>query len=268
MGDGSGGDAKVGIMHILKPYTGFDTNYQGVAADQWIMLQEGAALDPNAGQPGYPAGLVAGLPVVFGSRVSLWLPAIYTQEAQAADTQTYRWHIMWRMRNLQEYRTHRGAYHTATVLGQPDAGQPRVLKPAAYRSFCIQQAEPADPPVASAAAREQFHARPDDVRPYKGNPPAQPINPDGTAATVQSGVLDPAVFGPIQAAMPIYVPIHDVCDGDELLIAVSRDTAPGTATYNFNVGGSDRQFARFMSVVDVGVLVFTGAIPAGENSFA
>jgi hypothetical protein len=238
------------------------------------MFQEGTnPRDPNAGNPGYSPNLCRGLEVPIGARIQIWIPHIYTVNGTPANIQTYRYRWMYRMRNIFEYRADRGPFHLIESDGvtdtTPGTGGPRILKPAAYRSYSIAQAEPAAPPVATIAAREQFHVRPVDVDPYSGHPPALPLMPDGTRGVVQQGVVDPQDFGAVPAGMPLYDVVNDVTTGDELLFAASRDVDVA-ANYDFTVpGGADALFFRFLEATStVGIYVFVGKVPSGQNSFA
>ena len=70
-------DAQFGIAKILRPYAGFEADYQGNQVSNAIALTErGIALDPLAGKPGYAPNLLRGLPVSLGARIVLWIPNV------------------------------------------------------------------------------------------------------------------------------------------------------------------------------------------------
>lgn len=263
--------AQNSYAHIVRPFADFTTVYQGESSARWIMLQEGNnPLDPSAGQDGYAPGLLRGLRVPFGARITMWFPHIYT-ETTPANPYRYRW--MYRLRNLFESQVQRGPWHLTEVAGVTDTtpvtGGPRTLKPAVYRSFCLPQAEPSQIDT-TQGSREQFHTRPADVDPISGNPSALPLLPDGTSVgVVQQGVLDPADFGPVAAGMPSFVAVSDIALGDEILFAVSRDTTIA-ATWDFaSPGGVDLRLSRyFAGSPTIGIYVFIGKIPSSMSSFA
>lgn len=262
--------AQLGIKHVLRPFNNALTVYQGQPANYWMMLTEQpSGLDEFAGTPGYPANLLAGLRVPMGARIQIWLPHIYTAQVDPANVETYQFSLVYRLRNLVEYRNSptRGPWHSPNSLGTPDTtpgtGGPRVLKPAAYRSYAVPQTPPADPP---SQTREQVKVYPADLSPYAGNPAAgSPLAPDGTQGVIQSGVLDPNIVTPFTADSPFFDVINDVALGDELLIGVSRGTSKAA---NWDFTGPDANFRIvFSSSVNVGVYVFIGKVPSGQNSY-
>jgi hypothetical protein len=264
--------AQMGVKHVLRPFPGFGPVYTGKTALGWIMLTEGNALDEFAGQPGYPTELLAGLRVPMGARLQIWLPHIYTVQADPSQVQTYNYTLIYRLRNLVEYRTSqtRGPWHSPNSVGVPDTTigtQPRVLKPAGYRTVTVQGTAPSAPP--SQTSRILMSCYPSDVTPFSGNPPVGfPLAPDGNPGIIQSGVLDPAVFGPHPAASPFFDIINDVALGDELLIAVWRPVIVDVSN-NWNFATIDSNFfTAFASSPNVGVYVFEGKVPAGQNSYA
>lgn len=269
--------AQLSWAHTLRPFATYADAYQGVSAAEWIMLFEGDnPLDANAGTPGYSPFLLRGLPVPPGARIQLWLPHLPTINADPTKIQVYSYHVMYRFRNLTEYQTNRGGWHLVTGSGVTDTtpvtGGVRTLKPAAYRSFAVQQTEPAPPPSPTVVDRQVFHLRPDDVQPYGGSPPNLPFVPDGMGGfargVVQQGVLDPVVFGNVPAGMPGYDIVNDVALGDELLLAVSRDVT-NDPNYDFTFGGADFVFEQlFATSPNVGIFVMIGKVPSGQNSFA
>ena len=264
--------AQVGVKHVLRPFTGAGAVYQGQPSNGWMMLTEGDALDEMAGQPGYPTELLAGLRVPMGARIQIWLPHIYTAAAMDVNVQTYNYSLCYRLRNLVENRTSstRGPWHSPNSIGVPDTtaltGGARVLKPAGYRAVVVQGTAPAAPPGDS---RITMSAYPSDVTPFTGNPPAGfPLAPDGSMGIIQSGVLDPhGLFGAQGAASPFFDIVNDVALGDELLIGVWRPVIAAATTWDF--GGADAPFfTAFTSSPNVGVYIFIGKVPSGQNSYA
>jgi hypothetical protein len=263
--------AALGVKHVLRPFQGAPLVYEGQPSNGWMMLTEGDALDEMAGQPGYPAELLAGLRVPMGARLQIWLPHIYTKQGTPSNVQTYNYSICYRLRNLLEFQTDptRGPWHSANSVGvtdtTPGTGGPRVLKPAGYRSVVVQGTAPSPPPDQT---RIVMSAYPSDVTPFAGNPPAGfPLAPDGNMGIIQSGVLDPnGLLGIQPAASPLFDIINDVALGDELLIGVWRPQIAAAMTWDFN-NADGNFFTAFTSSPNVGVYVFIGKVPSGQNSY-
>lgn len=243
-------DAQFTNVRTLRPFEGFQAVYQGVAGTVPISMP--GTLDALAGQPGYAPSLLAGLPVPFGARLALWIPA-------PCPTGPYRITIIWRLRTLRDFvnpanQRARSPYHIPIQRsGVPDTSSgtpvPRVQIPAAVAVVAYEQAEPT--PCVNAASlvvhREELIPR---ITAGGGIP----LLPNGTFATIQQGVLDPAT-SPI-ATLPIFGPFWRDVEGDEMIINIEkRDATP----WDFGAGGEDEIFAQIYSVS--GILVLTGTNP-------
>lgn len=276
-------DAQFGIAKILRPYTGFETDYQGKSVFDAIALTErGIALDPLAGKPGYAPNLLRGLPVSIGSRVMLWLPNVIGGNSLGA--YAYRYSIGWRLRSTFDYRQLRGPYHYPKQgKGVPDTTAPpgkqdRVVKPAGWDTIVYSQGEPQPPPVFPSTvpiyggvgdrAVGNMHAEDLAVR---GGTLLSPLVPGGGPGNAQQGILNPGnvLFG-ATAVAPIYS-IHEVqALGDELLLWVYRDvvSSGGGSNPNWDFTGApnvDQTFSIYygsgsgQAYPDLGVYVMTGA---------
>jgi hypothetical protein len=256
----------MGMQRTLRPWSGLEATYQGVATTTPILFTpDGAARDPLAGQPGYSPNLVAALPVAMGSSIHLWLPDIATLEAPPSP---YRWIAIWRFRSVFDYRQTRGPFHgTRQSPGAPDTSLPpptaRLIKPAAYQGVVYQQPEPVGAmPGVAARSVGNFYA--EDIAPIVGRVDA-PLLPGGTKGDVQQGVLNPGVAGD-PARMPT-AKVHELqVLGDEFILAVWRPVTEAAPTWDFTVlpPATDVLMSQFFgtgsgaAIPGLGVYAFAG----------
>lgn len=267
-------DAQFGTARILRPFNGFIDLYQGQPASTPIMLTEvidppgGAALDPAAEvrEPGYSPRLLRGLDVPIGSRVLLWLPSITAFDVVNDAYIRYQWTLIWRLRNVYDYRNFRTPYHyPKQAEGIPETGPEagaRVVIPAATQTLPYSQA----PEPTGALDNAVTNLRNETVS-VGGTPLNSPIVPGGGIGYFQQGLGDPFV-SPI-FSQPIYQ-CHEVAAvGDELLIGLSRPVtdipnwdfltfAQNDWLVNFYLGGVG---AAAPPRPDIGVYVMTGSAP-------
>lgn len=249
-------DPQFGLTAILRPYVGFDAQtggvecYQGVSGDTPIMFTEGGVVfDPQAGKPGYSKRLIKGLSVPFGTRISIWLPSLTTfSGTEDSTTVKYTWQLIWRQRNVFDYRAQRIAFHYPKQgIGVPDltAGdQPpeRVIIPAAGHSIIVNSANPGSSTSATVdpfdAIGQVFSER---FRPTKAIgmsalplAPAVPgIVPPTPMAIVAQGILDFGALG-AKAYFPIFQTVEVQALGDELLIACTKDVSSTGSFVNWD----------------------------------
>lgn len=263
-------DAQFGIVRVMRPVTGFEDTYEGTSAARPVYLfPEGRDGNPDNvdrlaedGIAGYDPQLARGLSVPVGARVILWLPNLfYTSAGDPPEVLGYEWVIIWRLRNLVDFRQARIPYHFPKGQGAPDTTaapgqQARVPLPAAYHSIGYIQAEPA---VRLDRAITNLHS--DDVD-VATDPLFGPLLPSGAFQPIQQGIVDPAVV--TDANRPGYM-VHEVqAFGDELLIGVRRDNSSIT---DWTFGTTDLRFSQFLgdgtgqSFPNVGVYAMVGAAP-------
>jgi len=282
MSDFVAADAQFANVRVIKPFQNFEGVYQGQSAAIPIQFFE-VGKNPRDGaaaerQVGFDRNLSRGIPMPFGSRVCLWLPmAVSSDGAQqpTLSTQNYQYFIAWRYRNVRDFRNppgeeQRKPWHIPQQrAGQPDTrpapnGGERSFLPAAIRSVVYEMANP------GALANAVQDLRVETVVPKLNFPAIQPpLLPDGTAAALQQGVLDPGVFGP-QATNPLYMPFWTDTEGDEMMIFATREdvTAPG-ATWDFTDSASDLPFSDVYGtgngthaiLPDAGILITQGTNP-------
>ena len=263
-------DAQFGIVKILRPYAGFDSQvggasgaYQGKPGGVPIMFTEGGmALDQQAGKPGYDPNLLRGLSVPLGSRLLLWLPEIETTQANA----TYQWAFFWRLRNTFDFRTSRIPYHYPKQgLGVSDTSSgsalARVVIPAANHVSIYNGVEPLAGSFLPAA--QNIHA---EFLATRALLPSQPLLPNGNSGAYQQGLADPGGFFGSLAFLPAYQPFEIQTLGDELLLGLVK----GAPVWDFgSLGAPGDDFA--VSAIfgngtgkvypDVGVYALTGTAP-------
>ncbi len=257
-------DAQFGIVRILRPYAGFETDYQGQAATIPIMFTEKSrAIDKlaAAGTTGYAPNLVRGLEVPVGARLVIWLPTI---RVTAAAIIPYIYSFWWRFRNVGDNRLDQKPFHYPKQLPgvadtTPAPPAPRVVIPAANQTIIYTQVEPA-----TALTRVTQNLRSEDLN-VGTLEQSLPLIPGGATGAIQQGLLDPSAF-PTVADQPIYQ-VHEISAvGDELLIGVTRNIAED-ANWGFANGEPDDQFSDFLGTgltvptPDIGVYVSTGAAP-------
>jgi hypothetical protein len=257
-------DAQFGIVRLLRPFTDFETDYQGVAATIPIMMTEKSRpLDKlaAAGETGYAPDLVRGLEVPMGARLVIWLPTI---RITADAIIPYIWSFWWRFRNVGDNRKTQQPFHYPKQgPGVPDTGAPageqaRVVIPASNQTIIYTQTEPA-----TALTRVTQNLRSEDLN-VGSLPIPLPLIPGGATGALQQGLLNPA--GGAVADQPLYQ-VHEISAvGDELLLGVTRNVDED-ANWGFADGEPDAQFSDFLGTgltptkPDIGVYVSTGAAP-------
>jgi hypothetical protein len=256
-------DARFSKSFILRPYVDFEDDYQGNSAAYPVMFtEEQEALDNQAGEPGYDPDLVKGLSVPMGARCLIWLPdtkSIFS----ISDQRPYQWNIIWRLRNVFDYRKDRKRYHypkqSAGFPYQGD-GSARVVLPCAVQSIVYN--DPAPVPASGTAFNTMYY---DVVQVRADGRSVRPFVPGGGNGVVQQGVTP--INGAKTNAFPTYA-LHEVqAAGDELLIAARRDVTD-EPNWDFTDGtGVDRGFSTAFGkgsgqqLPDLGVYVHVGSAP-------
>jgi hypothetical protein len=251
-------DARFSKSFILRPYVDFEDDYQGQSAARPIMFSEQQEpRDDQAGQPGYDPDLVRGLPVPLGARCLIWLPT-----RQVSEMPAYQWNIVWRLRNVFDYRKFRKRYHyPKQSAGFPylGDGSPRVVIPAAVQSIVYNDPNPT---CTNGVAFNKMHF--DIVEMCVSGFSVRPFVPGGGEGVVQQGVI--AINAGKTNAWPTYA-LHEVqAAGDELLIAARRDVS-GAPNWDFAPAAVDYPFSEAFGKgsgqqqPDLGVYVHTGSAP-------
>jgi hypothetical protein len=264
-------DAQFTTVQVLKPFNGFEAVYQGKPASTPIAIPGGR--DPRAGQPGYDPNLIEGIPVPLGSRIILWIPQ--TPNPQQG-SQEYAYRVVWRYRNLSDYRNPgrvdiaRPPFHIPRQTpGAPDTTvgtQQRVVIPASYRVVADEQTE-----APLTDGRVNLHVEDVAIVGQQLIDVVRPLLPDGSVATIQQGILDPAT-NPVPAPVPLFLPFQFDAEGDEMLIFAVRATLSGSPPppWDFtSPNGADFPFSNIYGTgggthanfAEVGILMVTGTNP-------
>lgn len=234
-----------------------------------MLSERGRALDELAeeGTYGYDPRLVRGLKVPVGARILLWVPNIFASPG-LPDLYPYIYTVMWRFRNVFDFRQKRLPYHYPKQgEGVPEflvnAG-PRVVIPAATQSVIYNQPEGGAGPTLSFAT-QNLHS---EQIAFGGLAVGNPINPDGSVGAIQQGVLPPSASN--SHTRPLYSPHEIQGVGDELLIGVTRAAVDDNTEWAFGDDEFDENFSRFYGrgldgsggpFPDIGVYVSCGTAP-------
>lgn len=270
-------DPQFNVASILRPFEGFEAVYNGQSVDTPLMFTvNGTALDPLAGTVGYSPKLLKGLSVPYGARIVLWLPivaGIQVSEAFATSLWYYKWTVSWRLRNVYDFRQSRIPFHYPKQgAGVADTNYPpqtraRVVIPAAVNSIAFTQVAPVAP--SSITTTTVLNA---DITSPNSAAVSLPFLPDGTLGYYQQGLLNPgAVAGEVVASQPLYIPYEIQCEGDELLLGMTRPSSPdvgsAAASGTWAFSGVDGQISLLFgngsgtAYPDIGVYVSAGSAP-------
>lgn len=253
-------DAQFGISKILRPFAGFEELYQGEVGSKPIAIP--GTLDRSAGRQGFDNNLLAGIPVPMGSKIIVWLPNI-TRPIPifpgARSAERYLYSFNWRLRNLNDFRSDRRAYHfPRQSLGENNQFViPAAQKTVIYESskqqilsqfFCV-----------SETVQDKFLPRTFEQ--------FAPLSPDSTLvskvdAAYQQGIAD------IESNKAIsFNAVQLDCEGDELIILVTKPPNVGNDTWDFDEAGDDKAFSDFFgsgtgqAFDNLGIYIFTGSNP-------
>lgn len=251
------GAAEYSIAHVLRGYVNFEDVYQGEQTSTPVMLSpEPSGRDPEAqvsydklaaqyrANGGFGGGLtaadngvspflVAGLPVPFGSMVTLLLPNLAGDNNLSPPPITY--HVIWRMRSVSQFIQKRAPYHMAfDGVGQPDDGsqdvQPiggvKFAGSSAVRKLIIASTEMIRYPQSAPASPDQWAEETmwgAGLVTQTTDPVDRPLFP-GFGGQLAIGDVQQGYIMNGQGNFPVYVPYETRAMGDELLIAVTMDS--------------------------------------------
>jgi len=285
-------DPQFGLTAILRPYAGFDGqpaktpgSYEGEDGLYPVMLTEGGnATDALAGQPGYSPWLLRGLAVPFGARISIWIPIL--NYAGGNDGTRYKWFVVWRQRNVFDYRYARIPFHyprqsagdQSTLepgypLGPP-AGWPRVVIPAAGHAVIINDPNPDDQVspgllVGSFSSLIQETIRADirgGATNVFGSDQLYPLLPQTVVGApntpcgeYQQGTINPSLGGAY--IFPGWLAYEVQAQGDEMLIGVYKDPASTSDVWAFTSQADDAQMSRLLGSGYMNIGIHYGPFP-------
>lgn len=258
-------DAQMSMFQVVRPPGNFEAIYQGQAGT--IPIAFPGTLDPQAGQPGFAAELLAGVALPLGSRVSIQIPMtidMYTSEPN------YAYQFLWRIRNQQTLHDAilagrpAGPYHLPSEeLGrneiQGDPAATRFFIPAASDIEIFEQAEPVGVGPATLVLRPQLYI------PEMANSWVQPLTPTGAHGVWQQGAYQ--FSNDVNCSGPTWFPVWLDAGGDELLILVYKlDTG---VPWDFT--GVDQGFSNTYGTnasglpinPNIGILISSGTMGGG-----
>lgn len=219
-------DAQFSIVKVLRPYAGFEADYQGQSSRIPIALPGG--LDENAGQTGYDPNLQAAIRIPLGSKVSLWIPTVWQVFASDGGPTflrplPYRWQVIWRMRSLADYRLNPGstAYHLSS---QSFGANSQYIVPACQKVVIYEgptQTLDANP-VGSPYLDETYATHQGIMERYAfpSETPIPPLVPGGGTAAFQQGLANiPSIDVNQQVT---WNQITMDAEGDEMILLVDR----------------------------------------------
>lgn len=267
-------DAQFSAGIAYRPFQGFEQVYQGLSTQIPIAIP--GVLDPDAGKAGMDPNLLAGIPVPFGSKLVLWVPTIFNEgPGPGLSIREYRYRVIWRMRNLRDFRTNRLPYH---LPRQSVGQQAQFVVPAAAHVTLFEGLAQSE---VAAGSISQFQTRRESVSEAvietitaRSAIPGPALTPSGEEAAYQQGLA--TNNGSIGSNLTVtYNPIQLDTMGDEFIILVDRPVNPQTiqedpGVWNFDQdGGLDAGFSAFYGtangfrapITDLGVYVLTGANP-------
>ncbi len=281
-------DSQYGIGRLLRPFSTYDSVYQGQSCKRPIQFTEGgvaladSASDVTRDSASDPS-LIRGVDVPMGSKILLLLPALVPVPAwqqNALSVGFYRYFLIWRFKSVNEYRESHllDGYHIdRRAIGAPDAFTKRFLKIAAFSSSSYASAEPLPPTLSSLEGGYPLATVDDTIQTIKmlattqdeedsddvvvNQWPYMPLIPDGSDGHYQQGVLSNT------RGMNKYAPswiVHETCaKGDELLIGIFRDAPSSNGSvpenlWNFSAGADTDLFDFLNDSKENGIYLFTG----------
>jgi hypothetical protein len=260
-------DPQFGNMRCLRPFATYKDMYDGQHVSYSIgLFEDGVAHDPQAGKPGYDPRLCRGLSVPLGARVVFWIPNSFCPGTTAAKgTNSYVFDIIWRARNLHDFRANRIPYHVpkqtqGVIDTTPITGGSRVIIPSVSHTIGYSSPEPA---IISDMATVSLYQECVSVT---RKSEFEMLDPDGNLATIQQGLSDPNTSGtgdpPYER--PGWALFETQAVGDELIMGVTRrvDTVAHPHWEFSGVNAADILFSGFWDSSSFsGVYVFVGSAP-------
>ncbi len=274
-------DPQFGVARLLRPFSTFETVYEGKSCKRPIQFtEEGAPADEFAGEPGYDPNLLRGIKVPMGANIKLLLPALFPIPLWNSGPTVvgfYRYLITWRWKNIEEYlRTKEGPYHIGnSINGVSDGGRPRVYKPAAFSASAYAEAEPGAPTFTNLDTAYPVAVVNETIRTIKIGGSAQneaelpstatfpyvPLMPSGFDGAYQQGVIGLSGSLSISKYNPSYIMYSTCAEGDEMLIGLYRDVVSTDIQTNdtWHFDTVDVLITSFIdSTSQNGIYLFTG----------
>ncbi len=244
-------DAQFGAAKVLRPFVGFEAVYQGLSGDTPIAIP--GALAELAGKEGYNANLIAGAPVPFGAKLLFWFPTVL-----GVSGATYQYEFVWRLRNLQDFRQNRQAYHfPKQSLGvNSEYVIPASKKVVVYEGY-------RETSLLGGISNQMTSEAVKEAVVFNTIVAKTPKAPNGADATIQQGLG--LAGSDADNGRASYNAVSMDAEGDELLIYVTKKDS--VAPWDFTNIGGDLKFSNFFGngtgkvYPDLGVYLFSGSNP-------
>lgn len=264
-------DAQFSVARVLKPFDGFEAQYQGQNYDLPIACPGGADSQTTNGINGFAPNLMRGTAVPLGARLLVWIPVAITAGGGGGTIiQSYSYSFVWRLRNVRDFRQDRRPYHYPRQSpGAPDSSvaQPRFVIPAAIDTVIYEQSEPVG--LYGTRAVQRAYEQTYEVA-FGFENGTEVILPDGSRGIFQQGVLDPGFAGALGAGAAMFTPLWMDAAGDELIVLARRTNRPDPDNgWDFTQATQDLPFSDIYGTgngihdpyPDVGIYIFTGTNP-------
>ena len=261
-------DAQFSAVRVFRPFAGFESVYEGLAVEDQPIAIPGD-LDQNAGNTGFSPNLLAGIPVPYGSKLTLWIPTVISESSPVSGliARPYRYTVLWRLRNLRDFNVDRKPYH----FPRSSEGEGGLFVVPAAQQTSIYDATPqtlsVSPGSDFAAERLATQEVSAEAFKFQSNLASVALTPTGVAADYQQGL---AATGAGSNRTATFNVVQLDCMGDEMIILISRDPTEQSDTWSFsNVFSEDRGLSAFYGtnggtreVIDtLGVYVLSGSNP-------
>lgn len=242
--------------------------YQGQSVTIPIAIP--GSLDPDAGKTGFDQNLLAGIPLPYGSRLVLWVPTIFNVVGNFINVQPYRYSIVWRMRNLRDFRVNRAAYHfPQQTLGENNEFViPAAAEGMVFETTPMTSSAGPKPPALFDTKRSAIHEFAIEQFNFNSAVPIPPLAPSGVSGSYQQGLSGAAVGSNNSVT---FNQLQFDAMGDEFMVLVSRDSDVGglSSTWDFSSNTQDAGFSRFFGtdngqrnpIASLGIYVLTGSNP-------
>ena len=249
-------DAQFGTANVLKPYENFEDDYQGLRGNIPIAIP--GSLDMDAGKDGFAENLISAAPVPFGAKILTWIPSI---EGRFNGIEQYEYRVLFRLRNLRDFRENRQAYHfPRQSLGEND----QFVIPAAKKVIIYES--PTDNRFNQGFLHQELTSF-----------GAVTIGSRLDEAPVQPGAANPAVdrmdieqgLGGGTNRDALFNPVSFDADGDEVIFLVTKANSQNDQSilWEFESGEDDFNFSTIYGkgsgkiLPDTGIYLFSGSNP-------
>lgn len=260
-------DAQFSVARVFRPFRGFEAVYQGQPLAYPIAFP--GDLDREAGKTGFDPNLISGISVPFGARIVIWVPNVFNIAGEdTLEVQPYDYELVWRVRNVRDFRTNRSAYHfPRQSLGESS----QFVIPAAIQGLLYEGATETVATGPQSDLNSNMFARHSFVREkitFQSTIPVPPLTPSGSEASFQQGI-ETSFQGSNKSVT--FNKVEFDAMGDELIILVTRRdlSLDMSGTWNFNSLQTDSGFSAVYGTAngtrdpirDLGIYVFTGSNP-------